>query len=485
MNNDDSLLRKYTPLLCWVVAVSACLCIAFKILGYGYVPVGDSRRYVAKAATEKEYPQILILGPTYHMDFSPGWGGMAAAAAAPRRKRLRGRADAIFDCRTVARHPLRRTSAFAISGGMAGSVAGYGDSVSRLDVAIHPGPAISCHRGRVDLAHARLGPRTDKISPGAENGRSRHWFCDGDMDSRDLVLIRIGPGRFFPGRMVAGDNLIDGMCWITGTALGAALTGTPIEFLKQNFLWGAALAREPVAASSLVGELQPSAGEFSALLLVGFVWLWRRQQPDGQKDLFRSPLFWLMAVSWILGLKAGRFWADWGLPAAMCWLAVQFDGAMKAWWENMPGRRLTCCCLLAAPLFLIDSSDLDSRYTRSLHEAFADGHQPEMQGWMPDDGGIFYSADFSFFFDTFYKNPDGNWRYMLGYEAAIMPDEDLRIYRNIQWNQNAWESYRPWVDKMRPQDRLEITDNVEPVLAPLEFHHAGGRIWIGRLPRKK
>jgi hypothetical protein len=42
-------------------------------LGYGYVPVGDSRHYVAKAATDKEYPQILILGPTYHMDFSPGW----------------------------------------------------------------------------------------------------------------------------------------------------------------------------------------------------------------------------------------------------------------------------------------------------------------------------------------------------------------------------------------------------------------------------
>ncbi|HEX3988216.1 MAG TPA: hypothetical protein VHZ30_02220, partial [Verrucomicrobiae bacterium] len=73
MNNGDSLLEKYTPLLCWVIAVSACLCIAFKILSYGYVPVGDSRRYVAKAVTDKEYPQILILGPTYKMDFSPGW----------------------------------------------------------------------------------------------------------------------------------------------------------------------------------------------------------------------------------------------------------------------------------------------------------------------------------------------------------------------------------------------------------------------------
>jgi len=42
---------------------AACLGIALKILGYGFVPVGDARRYVAKAVTDKEYPQILVLGP--------------------------------------------------------------------------------------------------------------------------------------------------------------------------------------------------------------------------------------------------------------------------------------------------------------------------------------------------------------------------------------------------------------------------------------
>jgi hypothetical protein len=36
---------------------------------------------------------------------------------------------------------------------------------------------------------------------------------------------------------------------------------------------------------------------------------------------------------------------------------------------------------------------------------------------------------------------------------------------------------------MRPQDRLEIGSMVEPQLPPLEWHHAVGNIWIGRLPR--
>ena len=167
----------------------------------------------------------------------------------------------------------------------------------------------------------------------------------------------------------------------------------------------------------------------------------------------------------------------------MVWLAAQFDDAMKIWWERAPGRRLAACCLLAAPLFLLASSDLDSRYSRSLHEAFADGRRPDMKGWMPEEGGLFYSADFSFFFNTFYKNPDGNWRYVLGYEPAIMPEEDLKIFRNIQFNQYAWEAYQPWVKKMRPQDRLEISGGAEPVLPPLQWHQARGGIWIGRLPR--
>ena len=66
-------LESRVPLLCWIIVLVTCLLIPVKILSYGYVPVGDARRYVAKAVTEKEYPQIVISGSAYHMDFSPGW----------------------------------------------------------------------------------------------------------------------------------------------------------------------------------------------------------------------------------------------------------------------------------------------------------------------------------------------------------------------------------------------------------------------------
>jgi hypothetical protein len=66
-----------------------------------------------------------------------------------------------------------------------------------------------------------------------------------------------------------------------------------------------------------------------------------------------------------------------------------------------------------------------------------------------------------------------------------MPAEDLRVYRDIQRNGGAVEAFEPWAKKMRPQDRLAVEAPAEPVLAPLEWKHATGDIWIGRLPAAK
>ncbi|HEX3720143.1 MAG TPA: hypothetical protein VH595_19510 [Verrucomicrobiae bacterium] len=483
MNNVSALPQKYIPLLCWVIALFTCFCIALKILGYGYVPVGDARRYVAKAVTHKEYPDMLVLGSTYRMDFSPGWEWLLR-----RINRVGGMGeDALMGFSVAGLLLLIFCGAFpfvrfpeAWLAALLAIIIPFPGLMSRFTQAR---PFLLTEGVLICLLLAWSRERTPKPSwwklLGSVIGFALAAWIHGTWYLYGLALA-----SFF----LAGwwrETIYLTACWIAGTTLGALLTGMPVEFLKQNLLWGAALAKEPVATTSLVGELQPSSGEFSALLVLGFVWLWRKQQGRGERDIFRAPLFWMIALCWILALKAGRFWADWGLAASIVWIAVEFDDTMRVWWEKAPFRRLAACCLLAAPLFLITTSDIDSRYTRSLREAVADGHRPDMQGWMPDEGGIFYSADFSFYFNTFYKNPDGNWRYMLGYEPAIMPADDLKIFRNIQWNQYAWEAYRPWVEKMRPQDRLEITESGEPVLPPLEWHNAGGSIWIGRLPRKK
>jgi hypothetical protein len=480
MNNSSAVLQRYAPLLAWLMVAAACVGIVWKTLSYGYVPVGDARRYVAKAVTDKEYAQILVLGPTYQMDFSPGWEWLL--------------------------RELHRAMGLEEDGLMVFSAGGLLllILVAGLPSLRHPEAWLAALLA-LNIPFPGLMPRWLQgrpflISEAAllclllawsqdRDQKPPWWKITGSIAAFALATWMHGTwylyglllAAFFLARYWRATVWLT-LCWAAGTLLGALLTGRPWEFLQQNLLWAAALSRG-APAESLVGELQPSAGEFSALLVLGFVWLWRKQRGGKGTDLFGSPLFWMMALCWVLALRAGRFWADWGLAAAMTWLAVQFDAGIRELWTERPGRRLAVCGMVSLALFLDTTSDLDSRYTSSLHEAVVDGSQPEMQGWMPEKGGIFYGADFSFFFNTFYKNPRDDWRYILGYESAIMPGEDLKIYRNIQWNHYAWEAYQPWVDKMRPQDRLEITSATEPKLPPLEWRRAAGAIWIGRLPR--
>jgi hypothetical protein len=89
------------------------------------------------------------------------------------------------------------------------------------------------------------------------------------------------------------------------------------------------------------------------------------------------------------------------------------------------------------------------------------------------------------FYQTFFKNPNAEWRYITGFEPALMPDEDFKVFHNIMWNLGDPKAYEPWVEKMRPQDRLVIRGGRGslPGSSQLEWEYGVSGIWIGRLPR--
>ena len=161
------------------------------------------------------------------------------------------------------------------------------------------------------------------------------------------------------------------------------------------------------------------------------------------------------------GIPRGSFLGGLGYAAVAVWLALQLDDWMVEKWPAESGRRLLLCALIVAPFFLASTSDLKGRFTRGLAEPYVDASDPALKGWMPEGDGIFYSADMAFFYDTFYHNPTGNWRYILGFEPALMPDEDLKILRTMQWNHWNWPTYDPSIKKM-PASRLEIPSSMQP-----------------------
>jgi len=104
---------------------------------------------------------------------------------------------------------------------------------------------------------------------------------------------------------------------------------------------------------------------------------------------------------------------------------------------------------------------------------------------MPEKNGIFYTVDMTIFYQTFFKNPNGDWRYIVGYEPALMPAEDFATYQKILWNGGDVKGYAPWVAKMKPADRLVVRGDggAHPNIPGLEWNYAVSGIWIGRTPR--
>jgi hypothetical protein len=148
-------------------------------------------------------------------------------------------------------------------------------------------------------------------------------------------------------------------------------------------------------------------------------------------------------------------------------------------------KRLGLTCVLAAATYLATTSDFNSRWTGTLTQQYLTADNPDLAGWMPDKGGIFYTVDMSLFYQTFFKNPTGDWRYMLGFEPTWMPKEDFETYHKILWNFNDGKAYKPWIDQMTPADRLAVrgAGNGEPDIQGLEWKYGVSGIWIGRLPQ--
>ncbi|MGD1086664.1 MAG: hypothetical protein ABSA47_18150 [Verrucomicrobiota bacterium] len=480
---NSAIFQRHIPLLCLAGVLGACLLIPLRIIGYDFVPAGDARRHVAKALIDKEYPQIVVLPPEYKVDQSPGWDWILRhlhrATGWGEDGLMSFSVVATLLCVLAAGLPwLRRPEAWLAA--LLAQLAALPDLMVRLDQGrpylVSEGVLICLLFGWAEEEEG--APSRRKIGLTVIGFALSVW-----VHGTWYLWVLVPAAFFLAGAWRRGVWL--SACWVAGTLLGALLTGHPVDFLHGAVFTAGAIYRQHVPAWMLVGEFQPSEGEFYTLALLALVYLWRLRQIRAKGDLLRQPLFWVIALCWTLGFQADRFWADWGMPAATVWLALQLDEAMEETWPAFSARRLLVCGLIAVPLFLDSTSDLGVRYTRNHQESFVDASDPALEGWLPEEGGIFYTADMSFFYNTFYKNPRGDWRYILGFEPALMPEEDLEILRDIQWSRYNWASYKPWIRKMRAQDRLEIPGAAQPAIPELEWRLAAKDIWIGRPPPRR
>jgi hypothetical protein len=463
--------------------------LPLSVLGRGFAPPDDALRHAAKAVSGKPWDQILVLRPDLTMDPHPGWHAVLGAV-----HRLAGggpRPLVLFSVVTlfvlVNLAPallLRRPESWLLA-------------LLVLAVA-DPTMLWRFMLGRPFLANVAAVVVVCLCWPPLREPRLR-WgilalltvvFAGATWIHGNYYLFALPLACFF----LAGERRVGARltaCFAAGTLLGAALTGTPFVFLWQALHHAYVTLDVAAPLASLSVEIQPAIGSPLMVLAVLGVVGWRALRGAGRREPARDPVLWLVATGWALGFVVLRFWSDWAVPAALAWMALAFQEALEAGMEAESGRRLRLAAAAMLVAFLAITSDVQGRWSgpitgdRPFLTTFVSARNPEHAPWLPEPGGILYTADIRLFFRTFFENPEAPWRYILGFEPALMRPEDLAVYRAVLKAPGDPAPFLPWVQRMRPEDRLFVVHlaDMPPDIPALEWHPLLQGLWSGRLPR--
>jgi hypothetical protein len=474
-------LRRYVPLGVWVIAIFVVIAIPFKIIGYGYLPGDDALRHAARAVSGKPWSEILVLNPVYKMDHEFGWNWLLG--------RLHVLANWNADALVIFSVAL-----LFILVNMAGMVwlkrpeAWLIALIASMILAYIPLRLVLGRPYLITVAALMSVLYLWRIRRGTPPRKSDLLVmtvlttCSVFFHGAWYLWVLPLASLFLAGEFVWCFAL--GACWVAGVIAGSAMTGHPLEYPVQAVRLALLAVGAHFTQRTMASELQPFSGDTITLLAFGGLMLARALTKINSVPLSRDPAFWLAAICWVLGFKVARFWIDWGWPALMILAAFDLQLLLESRVARDSFKRLGLVCCIALAAYLCVTSDFNSRWSSTLTDKYLTADDPDLKGWLPEKGGVFYTVDMSLFYQTFYKNPNGDWRYMLGFEPTWMPKEDFEIYQKILWNFNAGKAYEGWVDQMTPADRLVVRagGGGPPGISGLEWKDAGSGIWVGRLP---
>jgi len=449
------------------------------------LPMDDALRHAAKAVSGKSWQQILVMRDDFHIDPSPGW--QAILEWVHNWQNCSAEMLVVFSVIalmllvTLSALPwLRRPEAWL--------------AALFMSAIFNPACTTRFARGRpyiltdavvITILFLWLRQTEDRPRRAALIFTPLLVAASAWVHGSWYLLCLPGAAILFAGFWRSAIQYCG--CWLVGSFLGCALTGHPWEFLFQSVRHMFGVFGNIVVVQQLEPEMFPSDGESAAVLAVVALVLCRKIFLGWNPRTLLNPVFMMMVLGWLLGLKIRRFWWDFGTPAFIVWVALELQEHFENHLSFDSLRRLLVTIGIAAGVFLGFTGDRESRWTANLTTEYVTPETPGIEGWLPGAGGIFYNSDMDTFFETFFKNPTADWRYILGFESGLMRPENLETLRKIQWNRGtAFTAYEPWVKQMRPVDRMIIRASGvggPPDVPELEWHYAASGLWIGRLPQ--
>ncbi len=471
------------PVLAVLMFAIVALYIPFKIISYGFLPSDDALRHAAKAISHKDWGQILVLRPDIKIDSHIGWHTVLAFL-----NKLTGcSADGLVVFSVV--------SLFILFCAVPIFFLKYPEawifSLLILSLAVN-GMLVRIFSGRpyiftmsCVLVIFLLWKRVkEKSNPWLQTliliiiSALATWIHGG------WYLFVLPVAGFFIAREYKAGLLI-GAALIVGIICGAALTGHPVLALYENLRHALRSTVGYPSPIMLVNEFRPFDGDVLVVIAVLLLLLWRLVRKTWDIKIVDNPIFILAFLGWLMGFKVWRFWTDLGIPAIAVWMALELQELLSRNLSLYSWKRVLMVFISGMTLIMIITSNYNGRWTKNLTIQFLSMGNTNNGKWLPEPGGIIYSNDMTVFYQTFYNNPHGNWRYILGFEQSMMRPEDLAILNSIDWNGGAYEAFGPWVKRMKRPDRLILRGPAgPPQITGLEWYHATHDLWIGRLPRE-
>jgi hypothetical protein len=485
------------PFIVLCISLLSLVLMIFIVDGQGYVPHDDCLRHCAKALSGKSWSEILILRPDYTSDHNLGWHKLLEVYSHLTGADFSGLMSfsiififlsAVFFMPFLMSRPEAWVGALLFM-----SVMNFGDFY-RL---FYGRPYVWAIGGTLLLLQMWSSrPRVLEQGefPSLSFGRDlflRNW----KKMVGSVVIIALMTyihGSFYLYVIPVGIFLLAGRwktfvmlipCLVLGVLIGLLATGEPIEFVRTHLTQIDSVTKHDLAARYLVGELQPHAvlGGLVCPVLILLSIRYLRTRRLGV--VLRDPVFLLMLVMGVLAHKNGRFWLDFGAPAYLLWVARELNDVFETQFNARSVRRLLLAGGLSLSFIVVASANIQDRWDNNFEGCerwFPKASDELLQGWFPEDGGIFYNTEMIFFYNTFAANPHADWKYALGYDPNIMSAENLSVFRALQ-KYRKFDSLQPWVDKMTLRDRLVLHTGKKPEIKELDWKECFPGLWFGRL----
>jgi hypothetical protein len=452
------------------------LLVPLGVVARGFIPRDDVLRHTAFAVIHKTWPQVIVGDPAALFDQSPGWHALLRAVHG-----LTGCGQETLATLSIA----GLLFLFLVSGlllarrweSWAGALGLWflADPYLALRFALGRPFILTSITLMVLLAGAREGG-----APAWGNRRHGLWLGL-------AALCTLLHGSWYLLAMVPGALLLTGRCraasrmgvtLAAGVLLGASCTGNPSGFLGGEVRHLLRALGQGHGTGLVVDELTPgrqTVWPTAAALVVGAAAAWRRKSGK----LFQEPALALGLLAWVLGyFRIWRFYLDIGFPALAVWTAWGLDELLEG-----VRRRWLAALLAGGVLAFAMLPDRHGRWSVDGTRGALDARVPAQAVLLPDPGGVLYANTMDVFYQTFFVNPGGDWRYVLAYEPGLMLPEDRAVVDGLIQGRPTAPVLAPWLARMTPKDRLflDAWRGAPPSLPGILWQRAGLLRWSGRL----